>query len=115
MDVDATEEDIKYRYRKLSAKVHPDKMRDVELARECFEEVKIAYQKLCDLDQKKTIIMNIDYVKKEATKERKRLLNKGMKESDMPTLEEDIEKRLMKKFAGNTIYHIICHIIYHII
>jgi preprotein translocase subunit Sec63 len=39
LDVDATEEDIKYRYKKLSLKVHPDRMRHVEKAREAFEEV----------------------------------------------------------------------------
>jgi DnaJ-class molecular chaperone len=41
LGIDATEEDIKYRYRKLSAKIHPDKLRDVELAREGFEEVRV--------------------------------------------------------------------------
>lgn len=39
LDVDATEEDIKYRYKKLSLKVHPDRLRNVEKAREAFEEV----------------------------------------------------------------------------
>lgn len=39
LDIDATEEDIRYRYKKLSTKVHPDKLRDMEMAREAFEEV----------------------------------------------------------------------------
>lgn len=39
LDIDATEEDIKYRYKKLSLKVHPDRLRNVEKAREAFEEV----------------------------------------------------------------------------
>ena len=39
LDIDATEEDIKYRYKKLSLKVHPDRLRGVEKAREAFEEV----------------------------------------------------------------------------
>ena len=43
LGTDATEEDIKHRYRKLSAKVHPDKNRGIENARDSFEEVKKAY------------------------------------------------------------------------
>ena len=39
MDIDASDDDIKYRYRKLSAKVHPDKLVGVENAREAFEQV----------------------------------------------------------------------------
>ena len=39
MDIDASDDDIKYRYRKLSAKVHPDKLSGVENAREAFEQV----------------------------------------------------------------------------
>ena len=40
LDTDATEEDIKFRYKKLSLKVHPDRLRDVEHAREAFEQVR---------------------------------------------------------------------------
>ena len=94
LDIDATDEDIKNRwgyqvrtvvlqlnisrYRKLSAKIHPDKLRNVENAREAFEEVKKAYQKLCDADQKATVIRNIEFVKEEVMKERRRLMNKGV-------------------------------------
>ena len=78
LDIDATEEDIKNRYRKLSTRVHPDKLLDVPAAREAFEEVKKAYQKLCEEDQRKTVIMNIEFVKAEVLKERRRLLNKGV-------------------------------------
>jgi DnaJ-domain-containing protein 1 len=41
LDIDATEEDIKQRYRKLSTRVHPDKLRGREDAREAFEQVKL--------------------------------------------------------------------------
>jgi Flp pilus assembly protein TadD len=40
LGADATEEDIKQRYRKLSRMVHPDRLRDMENAREAFEQVK---------------------------------------------------------------------------
>jgi DnaJ family protein C protein 8 len=39
LDIDATEEDIKLRYRKLSTLVHPDKCLTIDNAREAFEEV----------------------------------------------------------------------------
>jgi DnaJ homolog subfamily C member 8 len=39
LDVDATEDDVKLRYRKLSALVHPDKCQHLDNAREAFEEV----------------------------------------------------------------------------
>lgn len=62
--------------------------------------------------------MNIEFVVEEANKERRRLLGKGVsepvhgmvesasyccsqvKESTLPTLSEDIRKRLLKHFAG---------------
>jgi hypothetical protein len=37
LDTDATPEDIKARYRKLSTLVHPDKRLDMPLARDAFE------------------------------------------------------------------------------
>jgi hypothetical protein len=43
LGIDATDEDIKYRYRKLSLKVHPDRMRGVENARVAFEQVYFYY------------------------------------------------------------------------
>lgn len=66
------------RYRKLSAKVHPDKMREVEHAREAFEQVKRTYTTLCDDQQKASILMNIEFVENEFIKERKKLISKGV-------------------------------------
>jgi DnaJ domain len=80
LDIDATEEDIKQRYRKLAARLHPDKLRGVEFPVECFEQVKIAYQKLQDPKQKEIIIKNIEKIRADTTKEHKKLLAKGVSE-----------------------------------
>eukprot|EP00596_Hydrurales_sp_CCMP1899_P003737 CAMPEP_0119042338 /NCGR_PEP_ID=MMETSP1177-20130426/14612_1 /TAXON_ID=2985 /ORGANISM="Ochromonas sp, Strain CCMP1899" /LENGTH=467 /DNA_ID=CAMNT_0007009051 /DNA_START=257 /DNA_END=1657 /DNA_ORIENTATION=- len=97
LGTDATEEDIKQRYRKMAVFLHPDKMRDVENARECFEQVKNAYQLLCDEKAKNVVVINIEHITKEVTKERKRLLAKDVK--DLLPLDEQITKKLMKHFA----------------
>jgi tetratricopeptide (TPR) repeat protein len=99
LDIDATEEDIKYRYKKLSAKVHPDKLIGIENARDAFEEVKNAYNKLLDEDQKKVIILNIENIKNEVKQARRKLISKGTKESTLPNLEDEITKKTMKAFA----------------
>ena len=99
LDTDATVEDIKNRYRKLSSKVHPDKNLDIDNARESFEYVKAAYQKLMDDDQRKMVIMNIDYVRSEVVKDRKRLLAKPGVGEALPSLEEHVDKEVMKHFA----------------
>ncbi len=91
LGVDATEEDIKNRYRKLSSKVHPDKNRNVENARDSFEEVKKAYQKLLDVDGRRNIVENIEMITRE-TKDG----NKGKSDTEM---EELITKAVMKHFA----------------
>jgi hypothetical protein len=78
LDVDATEEDIKQRYRKLSTRVHPDKLRGRDDAREVFEYVKKAYHTLCDEKQRDITVLNIKHVKDEYMKERRKLLSKGV-------------------------------------
>ena len=101
LGTDATEEDIKNRYRKLSAKVHPDKNRGVDNARDSFEEVKKAYNKLMDETQRRNVIDNIDMVTQQ-TRERlsKEWKNKGGGESfSEEELEEEVSKALMRHFA----------------
>ncbi len=100
LDVDATEEDIKYRYRKLSSKVHPDKLLGVDQAREAFEQVKAAYQRLSDPEQRATIVKNIEFVTDDIKKDRRRQLAKGLvSEESLPSLEVAVEKAVMKLFA----------------
>ena len=59
--------------------MHPDKLRGVENASDGFEQVKTAYQKLMDPDQRRVIIMNVEYVRQEVLKERKKLITKGVR------------------------------------
>lgn len=104
LEPDATEEDIKYRYRKLSAKVHPDKLSSrgeevVERARLAFEEVKTAYQKLQDEREKRAVLMHIEHVRHETLKERRRLVAKGVPESRLPDEADELRKETMKYFA----------------
>jgi hypothetical protein len=82
LDVDANVEDIKLRYKKLSLKVHPDRMREIADARVAFEYVKEAYNKLLDEDQRRTVSMHIDNITTELKRERKRLLAKGVRVYD---------------------------------
>jgi len=99
LGADATEEDIKLRYKKLSLKVHPDRCRHIINARDAFEEVKNAYLKLTDESQKKNIVLHIESVMDDHKKERRKLLNKGIKESDLPNYDAELSKKVMKYFA----------------
>lgn len=78
LDIDANDEDIKFRYKKLSLKVHPDRLRDIENARDAFEQVKDAYAKLMDPDQRKTLVMHFENVTGDLLKERRKQLSKGV-------------------------------------
>lgn len=100
LDNDATVEDIKMRYKKLSLKVHPDRNPEVENARQAFEYVKEAYLRLMDEDQRRTTSMHIDNITVDLKRDRKKLLSKGLTEADLPNYEEERSRRLMKHFAG---------------
>lgn len=79
--------------------VHPDKLLNKENAREAFEQVKASYHKLQDEKQRNVVVMNIEYVQGELDKERRRLISKGLKESDLPEYDAELERRLIKHFA----------------
>ncbi|KAG6611183.1 putative molecular chaperone (DnaJ superfamily) [Phytophthora cinnamomi] len=98
LDVDATEEDMKQHYRKISTMVHPDKCRNPK-AREAFEETKKAYNLITQEDRRKTIIRTIENATEEVEKERRQKIKKGVKESELGDLNEAVEKAVMRAFA----------------
>jgi DnaJ family protein C protein 8 len=104
LDVDATVEDIKARYRKLSTMVHPDKQRHIENARDAFEEVKKAYQALLDEGRRNTVAETIQIVRKRVAKERSKLTSKGMTAAQLlekhGTEEAHSKREVMKEFAA---------------
>ena len=73
LDVDANEEDIKSRYRKLSTLVHPDKNLGVANAAASFDEVKKAYNLLLDPEKKKHMQDLVEAARTRAKKEFKTL------------------------------------------
>ncbi len=63
------------------------KNRGIENARDSFEEVKKAYNKLCDEDQRQTVVLNIEAVQQQTKEERK---TAGKKVAELTTFEEDL-------------------------
>ncbi|KAH8058778.1 hypothetical protein JL720_13967 [Aureococcus anophagefferens] len=73
LDVDATPDDIKARYRKLSALTHPDKNGGADDARRAFEYVKDAYLELSDEKKRaKTVLIFQDDAKRATNVKRQR-------------------------------------------
>ncbi|KAF4321687.1 hypothetical protein BBO99_00001142 [Phytophthora kernoviae] len=100
LDTDATEEDMKQHYRKLSTMVHPDKCRNAK-AREAFEEVNKAYNLITQEDRRKTCIRTIENATQKAEKERRLKVKKGIKESEPVDLKDEVEKAVLRAFAEN--------------
>uniref|UniRef100_M4BAX3 J domain-containing protein n=1 Tax=Hyaloperonospora arabidopsidis (strain Emoy2) TaxID=559515 RepID=M4BAX3_HYAAE len=98
LDLDATEEDMKQHYRKISTLVHPDKCRN-DKAREAFEEVTKAYNLITQEDRRKMCIRTIENATLEVKKDRRRKIKKGIKESDLGDLDEAVEKAVLRSFA----------------
>ncbi|OQR99218.1 hypothetical protein ACHHYP_07219 [Achlya hypogyna] len=97
LDTDATDEDIKQHYRKLSSMVHPDKCPDPR-ARDAFEEIKKAHDQMVNEDRRKLVVLTIKNAIAEVEKERRKKLKK-FKVSQLPPIEELKEKAVMKAFA----------------
>lgn len=98
LDTDATEEDMKQHYRKISTMVHPDKCRNPK-AREAFEEVKKAYNLITQEDRRKVCIRTIENATQAVEKERRQKLKKGIKESELGDLKDEVEKAVLRAFA----------------
>eukprot|EP00644_Phytophthora_capsici_P017244 jgi/Phyca11/536176/estExt2_fgenesh1_pg.C_PHYCAscaffold_480062 len=98
LDIDATEEDMKQHYRKISTMVHPDKCRNPK-AREAFEELKKAYNLITQKDRRKMCIRTIENATQEVEKERRLKLKKGVKETELGDLKDEVEKAVLRAFA----------------
>lgn len=99
LGIDATEDDIKLRYRKLSTLVHPDKCLEIEEARDAFEEVKKAYNQLMDEERRAWCIATIQQTQKRTIKDRKHKLSKGMTLQELGSEQAAIQKAIMMEFA----------------
>merc|ERR1719201_1832502 len=98
LPVAATDEDIKQRYHRLSAMVHPDKLEDPR-ARDAFIVVKNAHKTLNNKNKRENICKLINGARRTTEKTRKRLLKKGVAESTLPPLADVIAKETLKVFA----------------
>ncbi|TDH67457.1 hypothetical protein CCR75_005965 [Bremia lactucae] len=98
LDIDATEEDMKQHYRKISTLVHPDKCRNPN-AREAFEELTKAYNLITQEDRRKICIRTIENATKEVDKERRQKLKKGLKEKDLGDYKDAVDKAVLRAFA----------------
>mmetsp|Transcript_9609 Transcript_9609/g.35991 ORF Transcript_9609/g.35991 Transcript_9609/m.35991 type:complete len:485 (-) Transcript_9609:35-1489(-) len=107
LDVDATDEDIRARYKRVSVKIHPDKNRDIEQeAQEAFEQLKTAYNKLMEKNdageymEREIIVNRIERARQKASREHRLLKSKGLTPlTGLKPLEEMQRVEVMKKFA----------------
>uniref|UniRef100_A0A667ZYC1 DnaJ homolog subfamily C member 8 n=1 Tax=Myripristis murdjan TaxID=586833 RepID=A0A667ZYC1_9TELE len=108
IDPDATDEELKKRFRALSILVHPDKNQDdPDRAQQAFEAVDKAYKLLLDGEQKKRAVDVInagkEYVEHMVSEKRKQLKKDGkpliVEEDDPEVFKQAVYKQTMKLFA----------------
>jgi tetratricopeptide (TPR) repeat protein len=97
LGVDATEDDIKQRYKKMAVLLHPDKLQQQGLAVDdpklAFTYVKTAHLTLLDPQKRRMVVANINAARESV---------EGRKESKMMgegAVEEEVAKATMKVFA----------------
>jgi DnaJ family protein C protein 8 len=96
----ATEEDMKMRYRRLSALVHPDKNAADDRANEAFQDVKKAFDLLMDRNRREVYISTVEDAMRAARRARRKLLRDGtMRKEQLPPIDEDYVKQVRKAFA----------------
>ena len=101
LDTDATPDDIKNRYKKMSVLCHPDKNGGSDQAKQAFEAVKDAYAKLSDEKKRDRTILVIEGARERCRQERAFKLSKGVDPSTLPPEEEALQKEVAKTFAQN--------------
>jgi len=108
IDPEATDDELKKRFRALSILVHPDKNQDdPDRSQLAFEAVDKAYKNLLDPDQKKRAIDVIsagrEYVEHNMTEKKKKLKKEGkplyIEEDDPEMFRQAVYKQTMKLFA----------------
>ncbi|XP_075052004.1 dnaJ homolog subfamily C member 8 [Mixophyes fleayi] len=108
LDPEATDEEIKKRFRQLSILVHPDKNQDdSERAQKAFEAVDKAYKRLLDTEQKKraldVIQAGLEYIEHIVKEKKKQLKKEGkpldIEEDDPDVFKQAVYKQTMKLFA----------------
>ncbi|XP_026879172.2 dnaJ homolog subfamily C member 8 [Electrophorus electricus] len=108
IDPEATDEELKKRFRQLSILVHPDKNQDdADRAQKAFEAVDKAYKLLLDAEQKKRAVDVIhagkEYVEHMMIQKKKQLKKDGkptdIEEDDQEMFRQAVYKQTMKLFA----------------
>lgn len=108
IDPEATDEELKKRFRALSILVHPDKNQDdPDRAQQAFEAVDKAYKQLLEPEQKKRAVDVIqagrEYIEHMVKEKKKQLKKEGkdqtVEEDDPEVFRQEVYKRTMKLFA----------------